>query len=364
MEGLLGEREVIYKKIDKYRNKVQENQKELEDCSLYERYLEGKKIQRELREIEGFRGRIRKWEEYNRNIEIIKKNKLIEDRNRLIEEEIMMVKGELLTIQKLINNDRKISNKFQENKNRQELLMIKRVVLEEKIERAKKQLESKKLEQEARLIKNQIEIDNNEIRRIEKELVVIEKRIIEIEGKIEEYEKNKVEIGVKLVERNRYNMLKEILSPKGFSLWLLEDYLKEMSKGITGILWEMIKLRFEIRIVDNDIMIYSYRGNGDNSEGIRLDMYGGMESFLIDLSFKIVMMEMSKIPKCLFLLIDEGIAAFDNNNLSNLENLWGLLGNIYHNVILITHIDKCKDYLTNIINIETEIEGKYSRIIL
>jgi len=312
--------------------------------------------------LQEFKNRIEKWNNYKRNIDIVEKNKQISFKNKLIDEEIDIIRKEIRDNDFLIKEKRGVLNNFNEINSKLEILLIKQPILEQKLERAKKNIDSKRLESESKIIKKQIE--ELEIHKVKsaRELEGIIIKTKEIEIQIEEYEKNKEELGKVIIEMNRYNILKDIVGPKGFSLWLLEDYLKEMSKGITDILWEMIKLKFEIKVVGNDIVIYSYRGEKDG-EVNRLDMYGGMESFLIDLSFKIVLMELSRIPKCLFLLIDEGIASFDNNNLSNLENLWDLLGNIYQNVILITHIDKCKDYLTNIISIETEIEGKYSKLL-
>lgn len=362
MDGLKREKEILYGKIEKYRYNIGELERELVECEEYEKYQRVKESRKELERLEGLRKRVEMWREYGRNIEVIRENERIEKRNRLIEEEIGGIRDEIKRIREKLSINRKLLEEIQGKKNREEIVRMKIKMIEGKMERAIIKKKSREYERQAKEIKRLIEKEEIGIKNLEKELIEIEKRKVEVGLRIGEYERDKEELGRRIEERTRFGMLKEIVGPKGFSLWLLEDYLREMSRGITNILWEMIKLRFEIKIVENDIMIYSYRGDGENMEGIRLDMYGGMESFLIDLSFKIVMMEMSRIPKCLFLLIDEGIAAFDSNNLGNLDNLWGLLGNIYQNVILITHIDKCKDYLTNIINIETNIEGKYSRI--
>ena len=90
-------------------------------------------------------------------------------------------------------------------------------------------------------------------------------------------------------------------------------------------------------------------------------MHGGMESFILDIAFKITLSNFAKLPKCNILFLDEGISAFDNERLNNIDMLFNFINRYFSKTILITHIDSIKENIQEKINIVKD--EQYSKII-
>ena len=173
----------------------------------------------------------------------------------------------------------------------------------------------------------------------------------EIVGKISIYEKNLLDLSFYNVELRRLEYLESILSVDGFSLYLLETNLANISSGVSEILVPMIGVSLKLCIEDNDLVMYSYRvGAGDKNE-VRLDTFGGMEQFMLDLSFRILSLRYTMLPRSNLFILDETFSCFDNANLGQVTGLYDLLYSLFDHIIMITHLDKLKETISNMITI-------------
>ena len=74
-----------------------------------------------------------------------------------------------------------------------------------------------------------------------------------------------------------------------------------------------------------------------------VDSISGMESFMIDLAFKIVISQISEMPKSNMLFIDESISVLDHERLNNIDQLFNFISQYYNSVFLITHLQTVKN---------------------
>jgi len=86
---------------------------------------------------------------------------------------------------------------------------------------------------------------------------------------------------------------------------------------------------------------------------------GGMESFIVDLSFKLTFSKFSMIPKSNFFIIDEGISVMDQKMIYNINHLFNFLSNLTSNVLLISHIPQVKDWVTTSLDVYKKGEHSY-----
>ena len=77
--------------------------------------------------------------------------------------------------------------------------------------------------------------------------------------------------------------------------------------------------------------------------------------------FKITLSNFAKLPKCDILFLDEGISAFDNERLSNIDTLFNFIKRYFSKTILITHIDSVKENIVEKIGIIKE--NNFSKIV-
>ena len=63
---------------------------------------------------------------------------------------------------------------------------------------------------------------------------------------------------------------------------------------------------------------------------------------MLDVVFKIIIGQISLIPKTNFIFIDESISVFDKERMDNISDFFDFLKRYYSNVFLITHMQQIK----------------------
>jgi DNA repair exonuclease SbcCD ATPase subunit len=184
----------------------------------------------------------------------------------------------------------------------------------------------------------------------------LEREYGEIEGKILSYESTLKSLNDAILEMRRYEYLEGVLSVKGFSLYLLENNLANISNGVSEILSPLIGISLKLCIENNDIIMYTYKI--DSIKESRLDTFGGMEQFMIDFSFRVLSYRYTMLPRSDLFILDETFSCFDIENLGKINIIYDLLYSLYDHIIVITHLDKLKDSIHNKINIFTN--GEYA----
>jgi DNA repair protein SbcC/Rad50 len=154
---------------------------------------------------------------------------------------------------------------------------------------------------------------------------------------------------------NKY--LEECIGRDGVPLMLLEQYLPAIQQHINEIIQPFINRQISITLHGDTINFESIPTYSEYSVMI----HGGMESFILDLAFKITLSKYAMLPKCDTLFLDEGISAFDKEKLSTIDTLFNFLKNHFNKIILITHIDQVKDHINE--KIEIEKNGNDSHIV-
>jgi DNA repair exonuclease SbcCD ATPase subunit len=86
-------------------------------------------------------------------------------------------------------------------------------------------------------------------------------------------------------------------------------------------------------------------------------IHGGMETFILNLVFKVVLAQITGFPRCSLLIVDEGLASFDQERLRNLGPMIEMFQCCYQNVLLITHSDGAQDSVDRQCTIEKSSDG-------
>ena len=82
-----------------------------------------------------------------------------------------------------------------------------------------------------------------------------------------------------------------------------------------------------------------------------------MEMFMINIAFKISLASVSVLPKNKLLIIDEGVSVLDKQHIERFDSIAQFLNSNYDHVILISHIDSLKDFITQYIDIYKDTDG-------
>jgi len=152
------------------------------------------------------------------------------------------------------------------------------------------------------------------------------------------------EISSELLEKMReYGMMKtleESLNKDGLPLQILKNYLVPITDEINSIIRPFISRKICLRVEEDELILDSFPNEGADKS---VFMHGGMESFILDIAFKITLSNFAKLPKCNILFLDEGISAFDGERLANIDILFSFIQNYFPKTVLITHLDSVKE---------------------
>ena len=198
---------------------------------------------------------------------------------------------------------------------------------------------------------------NNEILKMREEKGYFSNKVETIADQIITFNKSFNEF---LEVKEKYSInkyLEECIGRDGIPLMLLEQYLPAIQQHINEIINPFINREISIKLQGDTIQFESFPSYSEHSVMI----HGGMESFILDLAFKITLSKYAMLPKCDTLFLDEGISAFDKEKLSSIDTLFNFLKNHFNKIILITHIDQVKDHINE--KIEIEKEGNHSHIV-
>jgi DNA repair exonuclease SbcCD ATPase subunit len=180
----------------------------------------------------------------------------------------------------------------------------------------------------------------------------LQQKLINIKIKYQKY----------IEEINKYNSLIEIYEniikitgPKGISRQIINIKLQHIEDTVNDIILPFINKQIIIIKEIEDIKVLINDGVS------KYYSCGGMENFIIAMSFKIAFTNTFNIPQTGILFIDEGVSVLDKNHVSNFEIIANFIKQYYNHIILITHIDSFYDYTFDIINI-TRNKSKQSHV--
>jgi exonuclease SbcC len=179
-----------------------------------------------------------------------------------------------------------------------------------------------------------------------------------IQKEYDAFLKNVVELKEKKNECGLLQILEQSLGKDGLPLKILNAYLQPITDSINSIIAPFIPRKIKLHINNDDLILDSFTSS-DSTKSVFI--HGGMESFILDIAFKITLSNFAKLPKCNILFLDEGISAFDNERLSNIDMLFNFINRYFSKTILITHIDSIKDNIQEKINIVKD--EQYSKIV-
>lgn len=155
-------------------------------------------------------------------------------------------------------------------------------------------------------------------------------------------------------EHDTYKILNELSGDNGLQLYLVKRYLDLINRKITLLLKGLIDKDIKL-VIENESI---YINVSLNSNKIKIFTTSGMENLMIDLALKIIFVQVSVIPTCNTLFIDESVSVLDKERIDCIDNLFEFLKQYYYNVFLITHLDTVKHNISN--SLEIRKDGVYS----
>ena len=150
-----------------------------------------------------------------------------------------------------------------------------------------------------------------------------------------------------------YEYYLQCVKRDGIPYELISDVLPKLEIEINNILQPLVD--FQILLNTDGKNINSYIAYGDE-EFWPLELTSGMEKFISSVAIRTALTNVSNLPRPNFIAIDEGFGSLDSDNFNSLYLLFDYLKNQFDFLVTISHIDKTRDMVDQIIDI-TKVGG-------
>lgn len=200
-------------------------------------------------------------------------------------------------------------------------------------------------------VENELEDINANISSYNSDLKYNNLRISTINDNIEDYKKSEKKY-------KSFVLYNKVVHRNALPLFIIKENFELIEDVCNNILSDFgISLKFELD--KSKIKSYvKYEGKTEWS----LNLISGMETFVISIAIRIALIKISNISKPDFFVIDEGFGSLDTNSFELLKNIISTIKNEFSYIIIISHLDKVKDLVDNIIDIEVTPNGSLIQV--
>lgn len=166
-------------------------------------------------------------------------------------------------------------------------------------------------------------------------------RFREIKEELDTVEKKKIVLGY----------IKKILDKNGLvDILLSRNIILFLQTSINGIMSEVGHYQVDISYKNQSVNVYK-----DN--GLNICMSSGYESYLLDLVFRLALVQINNHVKTDFLIIDEGFNACDDEHKNNIKELLEYMRSYYKWILIISHDEFIKSFYDVDIRIVSTLTG-------
>ena len=316
----------------------------------------------------------------NQNTPFAKKSKTLSDdieklklkSNRLGEEIIDMksemfkydVREVLVTVQELKTQSDDLTNQIEKLELTNKSCNLELSELKSKLDSTEDNI-NKSLEQKASVkhntkIQQKIDKAKNSLDNLDVDISNLNDDIIDINGDIRISENviqtvndsiDKLEFMEQKYEGYEYYL--QCVRRDGIPYELISEILPKLEVEINNILQPIVD--FQILLNTDGKNINSYIAYG-TEEYWPLELTSGMEKFISSVAIRTALVNVSNLPRPNFIAIDEGFGSLDTDNFNSLYLLFDYLKNQFDFIVTISHIDKTRDMVDQIIDI-TKLGG-------
>lgn len=185
-----------------------------------------------------------------------------------------------------------------------------------------------------------------------KELTQLTYEMALYKSQYDEYNNIRDNMKKNLVKYNIYSVLKKASHINGVPSKIISTRLDEVNTRVNELISQFINKKVFVLLDGTNILVHIK----DNMDNI-INILGGMEMFIINIAFKIALANVSIIPKNKMIIIDEGVSVLDKQHIERFDKIAMFLNSNYDHVILISHIDSLKDFISHYITINKNGEN-------
>lgn len=190
-------------------------------------------------------------------------------------------------------------------------------------------------------LKEKVDEVNNKIMSVNSEILLAKSSIEQVNDSIEKLREMEIKY-------DGYEYYIKCVRRDGIPYQLISEVLPKLEIEINNILSPIVD--FQVLLNTDGRNINSYIAYGTD-EYWPLELTSGMEKFISSIAIRTALINVSNLPRPNFIAIDEGFGSLDTENFNSLYLLFDYLKTQFDFIITISHIDKTRDMVDQIIDI-------------
>jgi DNA repair exonuclease SbcCD ATPase subunit len=166
--------------------------------------------------------------------------------------------------------------------------------------------------------------------------------------KLENIEEQKKELAQIQIEYAATDLFLRCMHSNGIAFDIINKALPVINEEISKVLANIVEFEVYFEKDGNKLDIFIHH---PKHEARPLENGSGAEKTLAAIAIRIALLNISNMPKCNLIILDEPGAALDEEHLESFTRILDMLKSYFDIVILITHIESLKDTVDMIIDI-------------
>ena len=197
--------------------------------------------------------------------------------------------------------------------------------------------------------KNEASKVNKQFAKLDEELIDTYIKVGSTKNKIETLKNERTELENLRNEFAAYDYYMRCMHPNGISYEIIKKKLPVINAEIAKVLSNIVE--FEVFFEDDGTKLNVFIKH-PKYDARPIEMGSGAEKTIAAMAIRLALLQVSNLPKCNFMVMDEPGTALDSDNMEGFIRILDMVKSYYDVVLLISHMDALKDIADTIITID------------
>ena len=197
--------------------------------------------------------------------------------------------------------------------------------------------------------KNEANKLNNQLTKLDELVIQTYIKVGSTKNKIQTLENEKKELEQYRNEYAAYDYFMRCMHSNGISYEIIKKKLPVINAEISKVLSNIVD--FEVYFEDDGARLNVFIKH-PKYDARPIEMGSGAEKTIAAMAIRLSLLQVSNLPKCNFMVMDEPGTALDSENMEGFIRILDMVKNYYDVVLLISHMDALKDVADTIITID------------
>ena len=197
--------------------------------------------------------------------------------------------------------------------------------------------------------KNEASKVNKQFAKLDEELIETYIKVGSTKNKIETLKNERTELENLRNEFAAYDYYMRCMHPNGISYEIIKKKLPVINAEIAKVLSNIVE--FEVFFEDDGTKLNVFIKH-PKYDARPIEMGSGAEKTIAAMAIRLALLQVSNLPKCNFMVMDEPGTALDSDNMEGFIRILDMVKSYYDVVLLISHMDALKDIADTIITID------------